>query len=308
MPVGTAVELGKIEYLDARIVWASESSGLTPWLAENLDRLGEALGLDLELQRAECAVGCFRADISARDISRDRQVIIENQLEPTDHGHLGQLLTYAAGLDAAVIVWISPEIREEHRAALDWLNLHTSENIEFFGVALQIARIGDSKPAVVFRLAASPNAWGKQKASAGVAEEATGKGLAYQDFFQPVIDQLREKYRFTNARSAPRRHYFEIRSGAVSGVLYNAAFANSRRLLRAELYIDTSSGERNKAIFDALKARKNEIEAETGGLDWERLDHRRASRISLIRPNTGIEDAQENGRNCRTGWYSPCSD
>ena len=159
-------------------------------------------------------------------------------------------------------------------------------------MALQIARIGDSKPAVVFRLAASPNAWGKQKASAGVPEEATGKGLAYQDFFQPVIDQLREKYRFTNARSAPRRHYFEIRSGAVSGVLYNAAFANSRRLLRAELYIDTSSGERNKAIFDALKARKNEIEAETGGLDWERLDHRRASRISLIRPNTGIEDGR----------------
>jgi hypothetical protein len=139
-------ELGQLE---PRTLWTREAYDFTPWLADNLSLLGEALGLDLELAQIEPAVGAFNADITARDTGRDRHVIIENQLEPTDHGHLGQLITYAAGLDAAVIAWISPEIREEHRQAIDWLNRHTSEKIEFFAIALEVVRIGDSKPAVI---------------------------------------------------------------------------------------------------------------------------------------------------------------
>ncbi len=128
------------------------------------------------------------------DTGRNRQVIIENQLEPTDHRHLGQLLTYAAGLDATVIVWISPEFRDEHREAIDWLNRHTSENVEFFGVALEVVRIGDSKPAVVFRLAASPNAWTKDRLASVARSENPARAGAFQEFFQLVIDELREKH------------------------------------------------------------------------------------------------------------------
>ena len=116
--------------------------------------LGEALGLDLELAEIEGSVGDFSCDIVAREVGTNRPVIIENQLEATDHRHLGQLLTYAGGLDAAFIVWISPEIREEHRQALDWLNRHTDAQIDFFGIRLEAIRIDDSKPAVQFRLMA----------------------------------------------------------------------------------------------------------------------------------------------------------
>lgn len=291
-------DLGRLEHVQARTLWESEARSFTPWLAQNLGLLGEALGLDLEFLKTEVEVGSFKADIAARDTGRDRQVIIENQLEPTDHGHLGQLLTYAAGLDAAVIVWISPEIREEHRQALDWLNRHTTEKIEFFGVALEVVRINDSKPAVVFRLAASPNAWTKT-VNAAQASQISSREAAYQAFFQLVMDELREKYHFTNARRAQPQSWSSFRSGVVSDITYNVAFANGNRL-RAELYIDVGDAAKNKAIYDALMMDKAAIEALTGELVWERLDQRRACRISLVRSNTSIDDAAEHGEELRT--------
>ena len=291
-------DLGRLEHVEPRALWESEPSDFTPWLGANLGLLGEALGLDLEFSQTEAEVGSFSADIEARDTGRDRKVIIENQLEATDHRHLGQLLTYAAGLDAAVIVWISPEIREEHRQALDWLNRQTGEKIEFFGVALEVVRINDSKPAVVFRLAASPNAWSKT-ISAAQSSQASSRERAYQDFFQLVMDELREKHQFTNARRAQPQSWYSFRSGIVSDITYNAAFASGNRL-RAELYIDIGDAAKNKAIYDALMTRKSEIEGLTGGLVWERLDRRRACRISLVRSNTTIEDAVNHGDEMRT--------
>ena len=156
---GTA--LGKLEPVSPRLLWTSEPAHFTPWLASNLPTLGEALGLELELVKAESSVGPFACDIEARDINTGRKVIIENQLEPTDHTHLGQLLTYAAGLEATFIVWISPLVREQHRQAIDFLNRHTAEGLDFFAVGLEVVKIGTSLPAVVFRLVASPNAWAK---------------------------------------------------------------------------------------------------------------------------------------------------
>jgi hypothetical protein len=141
-------------------------------------------------------------------------------------------------LTPAVIVWISPEFRDEHREAIDWLNRHTSENAEFYGVALE----------------------------------------------------LREKHRFTNSRLAQPRHFYSFSSGVVPGIVYTAAFPSGARL-RAELYIDFGDASKNKAVFDWLLTLRTEIESATGPLDWERLDQKRASRISLVRPNTTMEDA-----------------
>ncbi len=130
--------LGQINHVDPRTVWQHEASAFTPWLSENLDRLSEALGLELELTEVEAPVGSFSLDLLAKDLSRDRVVIIENQLEGTDHDHLGKLLTYASGYDASVVVWIATQIRDEHRQAMDWLNSRTDSETEFFAVLLEV--------------------------------------------------------------------------------------------------------------------------------------------------------------------------
>ena len=288
-----AISLGNLEHKDPRGLWKKESGDFTPWLADHLGLLGEVLGIDLELVKTEKAVGNFSCDIHAKDTGRDRPVIVENQLEPTDHRHLGQLLTYAAGLDAAVVIWISPEIREEHREALDWLNRHTDDRIEFFGIALEVVQIDDSKPAVQFRLVAFPNAWSKTMSSRSGSGEVSEKRIRYQQFYQPVLDELREKHKFTNARAAQPQSWYAFSSGT-TGITYNAAFAMGARL-RVELYIDVGDITENKAIFDIFMARKDEIEREIGTpLEWEKLDQKRASRISLVRPDTTINDADDN--------------
>jgi hypothetical protein len=147
--------LGRLTRVDLRNIWTSESSDFTPWLAreENLTVLGEALSIDLELEAQEKAVGPFRADILCKDIGTGAWVLVENQLERTDHSHLGQLLTYASGLEAVTIVWIAARFTEEHRSTLDWLNKITDESFRFFGLEVELWRIGDSPAAPKFKLA-----------------------------------------------------------------------------------------------------------------------------------------------------------
>lgn len=140
--------LGRLEKVDLRTYWKSESHDFTPWLAspQNIQLLAEAIGLELEVEAQEKGVGPF-SDILCKDTTTNDWVLIENQLEPTDHTHLGQLLTYAAGLQATTIVWVSERFTSEHRAALDWLNEITEEKFAFFGIEVELWRIGDSVPA-----------------------------------------------------------------------------------------------------------------------------------------------------------------
>jgi hypothetical protein len=161
---GSPPILGHLEPVPLRTAWSREDHGFTPWLAEpaNLDLLGATLGLKLERARTETRIGPFRADILCREVCEDRLVLIENQLERTDHGHLGQLITYMAGLDAATIVWIAAEFTEEHCAALDWLNIATDDRFRFFGLEVQVWRIGDSMKAPAFRIVSQPNEWARQ--------------------------------------------------------------------------------------------------------------------------------------------------
>jgi hypothetical protein len=285
---GTA--LGKLERVAPRLLWTSEPAHFTPWLASNLTTLGDTLGLDLELIKAESSVGPFSCDIEARETNSNRKVIIENQLEPTDHTHLGQLLTYAAGLDAKIIVWISPLIREQHREAIDVLNRHTAEGLDFFAVALEVVKIGTSLPAVVFRLAASPNAWTKTVAATNQPAVASSRMLAYQEFYQGVIDELRTVHHFTNAKAVQPKSWYNFSSGT-KGLLYSASFT-AKGQLQAELYSDVGDDRRNKYIFDYFKKMKMQLEQAVGEpLNWERLDRKRASRIAVVRQNTAIEDA-----------------
>ena len=153
--------LGRLDPVDLRKIWISEATSFTPWLArpENLAALGSVVGIDLELEAQERPVGPFRADILCKDRNTNAWVLIENQLERTDHGHLGQLLTYASGLDAVTIIWLAATFTEEHRAALDWLNKITDESFRFFGLEVELWRIGNSPAAPKFNVVSKPNAW-----------------------------------------------------------------------------------------------------------------------------------------------------
>jgi len=287
------VVLGTLEHVSPRSVWENEARDFTPWLASNLNVLAAALGLDLELIGIEAAVGNYSCDIEALEKNTNRRVVIENQLEQTDHSHLGQLLTYAAGLDAAIVVWISTNVRDEHREAIDFLNRHTRDSVDFFAVALELVKIGDSQPAVVFRLAASPNAWAKT-AAAVTRPEITEKMIAYQAFFQPLMDELRETHRFTNARAAQPQSWCTF-SGGATGISYGVSFT-SKNELRVEFYIDVGDVAKNKAIFDYFCSRKNTIENAVGvPLQWDRLEAKRASRIAAALAETRIEDEATRG-------------
>lgn len=160
-----SVTLGKLVRASARVAWPHEAHAFTPWLASNLDSLSEALGLKLTLIEVEHAVGRYSADLLLEDTD-GRRVIVENQFGQTDHDHLGKLLTYCAGSDARVVIWISETLNDEHLAAMEWLNQNTGEDVGFFGVELELLQIGDSPYAPNFRVRVRPNSWVKAERSA----------------------------------------------------------------------------------------------------------------------------------------------
>ncbi len=280
---GAMTTLGRLTRIDAREVWIHEAHDFTPWLYANLALLADALGIDIEPIASEVRVGDFAVDIVGRTNPGGRSVIVENQLAPTDHGHLGQLLTYASGLDATVIVWLAPQFRDEHRQAIDWLNAHTTEDVDFFGVELELLRIDDSAPAPHFKLVAAPNEWAKQTRESTTVVP-TERGLRYKAFFEAILAEFKERRPGLTAVSKVGLDNWLAFSAKRSGFLFSWVVASNARL-RVEVYIDTGDQAANKAYFDELYARREELEGALGAaFSWERLDKRRASRIALYRP------------------------
>ena len=290
----TTPNLAKIERVpDLRATWPNEAQHFTPWLADNLSELGEALGMDLELQQREASVGGYSLDILATDRNQNRPVIIENQLEVTNHTHLGQLLTYAAGFDAGVIVWLTKEFRDEHRQTLDWLNQRTGADTQFFGVVVELWRIGDSLPAVHFNVVATPNEWRKETATRVRGNEpiVSARSERYRNFFQPLIDTLREKHKFTNVYKAQPQNWYSFSAGYGQRITYGANFTGQKQA-RVEVYIDDGDGGSNVRLLESLEVHRFEIESALGEtLDWQRLENRRACRIALDRPGSIEDDA-----------------
>lgn len=281
-----ALGLGRLERLDPRTVWRNEATDLTPWLLENLDVLAEALGTEIIPTQREVRVGDFKLDILGEDPA-GRPIIIENQLEATDHSHLGQLIVYASGLEAAVVVWITPRFRDEHRRALDWLNERTDENVYFFGVELDLVRIGSSPPAPTFRLLAQPNDWQKAvKSQTGVSDKARAR----HDFFAQALDAIAGIHPRFNRPKIGYDNWLNMASGPFGS--YALSFASGERL-RAEVYLDTGDHETTKALFDYLARDQAAIQEAMGlQLSWERLDEKRASRVATYReaPDLAIAD------------------
>lgn len=276
--------LGRLQTVEVREVWKHEAYSFTTWLLDNADQLSEALELDLELTEAEHKVGEFSLDLIGQD-GAGRVVIVENQLERSDHDHLGKLLTYAGGTDAAVIVWVTPKFRENHRAAIDWLNERTDEDTNFFAVEVSAVRIDDSKPAAVFTLVAKPNSWTKQ-VHAEKQAQLSGKAAAYAQFWTEFLTRLRERHPdWTNASVAPGKGWINLPTGN-SGVKYGLVF--TRTGPRVELYLDLGTSEETDAEFTKLLAYRDALDTEFGQpLTYDPLTNRRASRIYIDRPAGG---------------------
>lgn len=272
-------DLGTLVEIQVRSVWANEAQDFTPWLLENASRLAKALGIEIELRQAEHPVGNFSLDLLGRDLTNNCDLIVENQLTATDHGHLGQLMTYAAGTKAQTIVWIATEFREEHREAIRWLNDVAGENARFFGIEVSVVRIGDSAPAPLFRLRAEPNEWGAVVAQQSA--ELSERELLYRKFWTSFLERLKATHPdWSNARKPGKASWLTMPS-PFAGCRWSASFASNQRVM-VELYIDSGELETNLAIYHLFLASKKVIETSFGApLSWEDLPERRACRIAF---------------------------
>jgi hypothetical protein len=282
--------LGKLEPVDPRSIWQHEAGDFTPWMLNNADRLAEALGIELELETAEHRVGGYKLDLVGRDITNDAVLIVENQLEGTDHSHLGQVLTYAAGTAASTIVWIATAFRPEHRQALDWLNENTGEQVHFFGIEIQVVKIGDSLSAPLFNVVVQPNDWQKQVRAATQSGAVSERGALYKRLWEGLLAQVqREHPHWSSARKAGPDNWIEMKS-PIRGCRFSQSFAQGNRL-RHELYIDTGDGDHNLEIFESLRRQQAAIEQAYGcPLAWEELPNRRACRVAEYKDGCNIAE------------------
>lgn len=277
--------LGKLEKVDIRQIWEHEALSFTPWLAmsENLAQLGEALGIEFDEDdiHKEVSVGDFNIDILTSDLSGHR-IVIENQLERTDHDHLGKCITYAAGKDAEIIIWIARGVRDEHKQSVEFLNSNSSDKLNFFLVQLEAYKIGDSRPAPHFTVIESPNEWtkivrGQNNESSKISEVK----LKQQNFFEMVREYGQNHSKKVSSWQKPSpQHWYTVRSG--SSVAHFNILTNSREsCIYIEVYIDggKDSEMKNRQIYDKIYQDKDRIESETGPLIWNDNEENRSKMI-----------------------------
>lgn len=246
------MKLGKLKKVDLRELWEREDTQFTPWLAkEGIELLGEAIDIDLEVRGEEEKVGPFRADILCVDTADEQHfILIENQLEQTDHKHLGQLMTYAAGLNTITLVWVAKQFREEHRAALDWLNSITDDNFGFFGIEVEAFKIGDSAPAPKFSVVSKPNNWSKSKNELITNQSLSPNGLLTLEYLQALKESIENN---SNFRMKPprKKHYMNISMGK-TGIKLRPLVKVSNQTIGIKLDVEIKD---NNLTFDKLNWR-----------------------------------------------------
>ena len=283
----STLKLGRLEEVDVRKLWSHEQYDFSNWLAkeENIDLLNEALGLTLVDIEKEVFVGSYRCDIVANDETTGERIIIENQLEQSNHDHLGKVITYASGLDAKVIVWIVKEAREEHRSAVECLNNNTNKDINFFLIEIHAYKIGDSLYAPKFEIVEKPNDFiktGKTQSGSGDLNKSQSERLIFWTRFNEIIAERGKPF---NIRKASTDHWYDIAIGT-SAAHIGITLVNKENCIGVELYIND-----DKQIFDNLYQEKEKIEKELGlSLDWQRLDGKKASRIMYRIPGLDFDN------------------
>ena len=276
------ISLGKIEKVEIREIWKNEAKDFTSWLAkeENLTLLSDEIGINMTLIKTEAGVGAFSADILAEEPNTGRKIVIENQLEQTDHDHFGKLFTYGSGLDAGILIWICKQLREEHRQAIDWLNEKTDNTLHVFVIQMEAWKIDNSRPAPKFQVICSPNDWAKtikdsSKANGG---KLSNTNLLQLDFWTEFNIYMNEKYPGFKSRKPQPQHWYDIAVGSSQAhIALTVSF--TKNFIRCELYIQD-----NKELFKKLEAQKDVIEQELNlELDWQELPKAKASTIIIAK-------------------------
>ncbi len=275
--------LGELKLVDVRSQWPNEAADFTPWLSrpESLARLGAAVGLELELEHSEVAVGPFAADIVARDSADGRYVIIENQLGRTNHDHLGKLLTYSAAFDAGAAIWIASEFTAEHRKALDWLNDNSSEDVAFYGVQLELWSINDSAPAVRFNLVSQPRDV-VVRVARGLGEGELSEIRRLQlEWWTAVRDALVGGHVVPSVQTPGARYWYTVAMGRSGLHISNIASIYDKRI-GVRVYLRAKHG--GAAALEQLLLARAEIEREIGeALVWDANPDARDKLIALYR-------------------------
>jgi hypothetical protein len=280
--------IGKLQRVPLRQVWPHEALDFTHWLHENIEVLNEVIGLGLTSVEKEQSAGDFQVDILAEDESGN-PVIIENQLEKSDHDHLGKVITYLTALDAKTAIWIVSEPRPEHINAITWLN--ESPSASFYLLQVEAVQIGDSLPAPLLTLIVGPSEESREIGQKK-KEWAERERLRYQ-FWSQLLDLAREKTSL-HANISPNRHNWCGTGAGKSGLGLNYVVRQNDS--HVELYIDRGkdSQEENLSIFQALKASQETIENTFGEpLGWEPLEGRRACQIAKYLDQGGYRDPEE---------------
>lgn len=280
--------LSKLNKVELRDVWEHEALDFTNWLAqqENLDALSEEIGVDIKLIKTEASVGKFSVDILAEEEASGRKIIIENQLEDTNHDHLGKIITYASGYDAEIVIWIVKGVRDEHQKAIEWLNEHTDENISFFLIKIELWQIEGSNPAPKFEIAVSPNEWAKAIKTNPTSSDLTDTKLQQLEFWNKFKNYVRENDTRIRLQTPRPQHWYDVSMGSSDG--HVALTINSREnLIGCEVYIS-----KNKELFNFLHNQKEEIEKEVGEvIEW--VDAAVASRIKIKKSVSDIFSQSE---------------
>lgn len=296
------MSLGKLERVELRTVWSNEATDFTPWLSEpkNLEALSETLGMDLETTGTEQSVGAYRADLLCKDAFSGNAVLIENQLEKTNHSHLGQILTYSAGLSVKTVVWIASRFTDEHRAAMDYLNEITDEGYSFFGLEVELWRIENSPPAPKFNIVSRPNTWAKNVRESnqqrGELTQVKKQQLAYWTAFKEFMDTRKSTVRCQNG--APQ-HWVNMSIGK-SGFGLTARVNSLKSIISADFRFKTPS---SKALFHQFYSDKEAIELEFGGeLEWNELPEAKESYVTVTKDKSDFSN--ESDWNSQFTWFA----
>ena len=268
------MKLGKLKEVDIRSVWSHEQYDFSKWLAteENIKELGDTLNLSLTDVETEKFVGNYRCDILCKDEITGKAVLIENQLEATNHDHLGKIITYASGLDASVVVWIVSSARDEHASAVEWLNKHTDDELAFFLIEVHAYKIGDSEPAPLFKIIEQPNDFAKSVKTISKNSDISDAEKNRLEFWNQLNDVLEQRNKPFNKRKATTDHWYSVAMGS-SECRVQIDLVNKEHKIRVGVWVTD-----NKDLFDSFYDHKDEIEHACGfDLIWDRLENKKAA-------------------------------
>jgi len=287
------VKLGKLQKIPLRDAWKHEALNFTNWLAEpeNLQLLSDEIGIDIALIQTEASVGKFSVDILAEEENSNRKIVIENQLEPTDHDHLGKIITYASGFDAEIIIWLVKDVRDEHKQAIDWLNENTNEKVNFFAINIELWKIGESDLAPKFNIISKPNNWAKalkKTASSSAQGKVTDLKMLQLEFWTALNEYFNSNEISFNTRIPKPRHWYDLSIGCGQKAYLSLVVHKKESYCSVGLYIPNS-----KELYHELEKNKEAIELEaTVNFEWMELPNKQASRIITKQFDFDIEDTE----------------